>query len=76
LLLSRGRRCPGEGTGDAPLLCSDFKRLDQRVDGRDKARALLSQAGVLPEKVIEHVDNKNHIVVWLKEMETFRRASA
>ncbi len=34
------------------------ERLGERVDGRDKARALLSQAGVLPEKVIEHVDDE------------------
>ena len=34
------------------------KRLGERVDGCDKERALLSQAGVLPEKVIEHIDDK------------------
>jgi hypothetical protein len=33
------------------------KRLDQRIDRGNKVRALLSQAGVLPEKVIEHVND-------------------
>jgi len=34
------------------------ERLGERVDGRDEARALLGEAGVLPEKVIEHVDDE------------------
>jgi hypothetical protein len=37
------------------------ERLGERVDGCDKARALLGEMGVLPEKVIEHVnDEKRH----------------
>jgi hypothetical protein len=37
------------------------ERLGERVDGRDKVRALLGEAGMLPEKVIEHVnDEKRH----------------
>jgi len=38
------------------------ERLSEHVDGRDKVRALLGEAGVLPEEVIEHVnDEKSHL---------------
>lgn len=37
------------------------ERLGERVDRRDKASALLGEAGMLPEKVIEHIyDEKRH----------------
>jgi hypothetical protein len=38
------------------------ERLGERINGRDKVRAPLGEAGMLPEKIIEHVnDDKRHL---------------